>query len=583
MPEIHLQANVSDSIGCLPFSINFSALVSIPVDSSSWQFGDGNESTLNNLTYTYTIEGIYNAEFYAIDSNTCNIADSVNFTIIITDDIAIADIVVTETLYNCDSLLIDLHSNNIGTHSWDFGDGFTSNLQSVQHTYINQGIYDIIYILYDSSKACNPYDTATYILNFQELHSSIILQDTLACIPFSLDYNTNTIAQNYLWNFGNGDFSNTQSGIYIYNNEGNYNISLIVEDSTTCNILDTAFANIIAEDSRVVAEYDFTILNECDSLLSIQLDNQSINANTYQWFFDGTNMQTVEEVGNYSFNTIGTHSILLIVQNDSLCNPIDSTIHTFELLANVEAKFEVYDNCENTSIIIENNSTFANYFWNFGNGKTSNEQNPIFSYTQSGNYTILLTVVDSNTCNISNSYSEQVNIIDYAFANFITDSIKYLYPDDVYFTNLSENYTEFIWNFGDGETESEEEDPVHNYKILYNIIPCLSVWNEYCSDTICKNIFIDFQELIGVPNAFSPNEDEINDVIYVEGIGIASLNFTIFNRWGEKVFESDNQNIGWNGNYKGIKQEMEVYTYIVNAIFINEKSVRLKGNITLLR
>jgi len=198
-------------------------------------------------------------------------------------------------------------------------------------------------------------------------------------------------------------------------------------------------------------------------------------------------------------------------------------------------------------------------------------------------YTITLTVIDSNTCNLVNSFSTQVNIIDYALANFITDSIEYLYPDDVYFTNLSQNFTDFNWQFGDGEEDNEEENPIHNYKILYDIHPCLSVWNEYCADTICKDIYMDFEELIGVPNAFSPNGDGINDVIYVEGIGIANLTFEIYNRWGEKVFESENQEIGWDGNFKGVAQEMEVYTYIVNAIFINGKSTRLKGNITLMR
>ena len=89
--------------------------------------------------------------------------------------------------------------------------------------------------------------------------------------------------------------------------------------------------------------------------------------------------------------------------------------------------------------------------------------------------------------------------------------------------------------------------------------------------------------MIGVPNAFSPNGDGNNDIIYVEGIGIDALNFKIYNRWGELVFESNDQQIGWDGTYKGIEQEMEVYTYTVDALFYNKESVVLKGNITLLR
>ena len=112
---------------------------------------------------------------------------------------------------------------------------------------------------------------------------------------------------------------------------------------------------------------------------------------------------------------------------------------------------------------------------------------------------------------------------------------------------------------------------------------CLEASNDACADTICKNIFISFNGLVGVPNAFSPNGDGVNDVVKVEGRGIVELVFRIYNRWGEKVFETHDKNIGWNGIYKGVLQEMEVYTYAVEAKLVDGKIVPLKGNITLLR
>ena len=97
------------------------------------------------------------------------------------------------------------------------------------------------------------------------------------------------------------------------------------------------------------------------------------------------------------------------------------------------------------------------------------------------------------------------------------------------------------------------------------------------------DLFIDFIPLIGVPNAFSPNGDNVNDVIRVEGVGIVNLSFRIYNRWGELVYEGFDQNEGWDGNYKSVAQELEVYTYVVNAIFIDESQQVLKGNITIVR
>jgi gliding motility-associated-like protein len=86
-----------------------------------------------------------------------------------------------------------------------------------------------------------------------------------------------------------------------------------------------------------------------------------------------------------------------------------------------------------------------------------------------------------------------------------------------------------------------------------------------------------------VPNAFSPNGDGNNDVLEVYGRGLAKVDLTIFNRWGEKVFDSNNQWQGWDGNYKGIESPAGVYTYYVEAIYLNGKTKEKKGTITIIR
>ena len=111
----------------------------------------------------------------------------------------------------------------------------------------------------------------------------------------------------------------------------------------------------------------------------------------------------------------------------------------------------------------------------------------------------------------------------------------------------------------------------------------LTASNDDCIDTMCRSVFISFSGMIGVPNAFSPNGDGINDEVRVEGKGITQLMFRIFNRWGELVFETTDKREGWNGMYKGALQEMDAYTYTVQATLANGKFANLKGNITLLR
>jgi gliding motility-associated-like protein len=95
---------------------------------------------------------------------------------------------------------------------------------------------------------------------------------------------------------------------------------------------------------------------------------------------------------------------------------------------------------------------------------------------------------------------------------------------------------------------------------------------------------VEFPEgIIDIPNAFSPNSDNSNDELFVIGAGITEMNLKIFNRWGELVFETEDQTIGWDGTYKGEPQELDVYVYTLNAVLDTGDKVSKKGNITLLR
>jgi len=86
-----------------------------------------------------------------------------------------------------------------------------------------------------------------------------------------------------------------------------------------------------------------------------------------------------------------------------------------------------------------------------------------------------------------------------------------------------------------------------------------------------------------VPNIFSPNGDGFNDVLRVRGKGIAELEFIIYDRWGEKVFETTDANVGWDGTYKGEPMNLAVFVYVIKGKFKNGDVIDKKGNFTLLR
>lgn len=103
-----------------------------------------------------------------------------------------------------------------------------------------------------------------------------------------------------------------------------------------------------------------------------------------------------------------------------------------------------------------------------------------------------------------------------------------------------------------------------------------------CYGTATLHVDIEEQQPVFIPNSFSPNGDGNNDMFMIYGQGIKTVALKIFNRWGELVFESDNQFNGWDGTYKGVLQNPAVYTYTAQITFLNDKKISKNGSITIL-
>jgi len=104
-----------------------------------------------------------------------------------------------------------------------------------------------------------------------------------------------------------------------------------------------------------------------------------------------------------------------------------------------------------------------------------------------------------------------------------------------------------------------------------------------CTDTAYVTITLDYFTNLGLPNIFSPNGDGNNDVLYVRGSGVNTLQFMIYDRWGEKVFETSNMETGWDGTYKGKDLNSAVFVYLLEATMLGGSILEKKGNITLVR
>ncbi|MGV6861974.1 MAG: T9SS type B sorting domain-containing protein, partial [Putridiphycobacter sp.] len=113
---------------------------------------------------------------------------------------------------------------------------------------------------------------------------------------------------------------------------------------------------------------------------------------------------------------------------------------------------------------------------------------------------------------------------------------------------------------------------------------CVEVNKNGCIDTACTTITVDYNcGDVFVPNAFSPNGDAANNLECVYGNCIVTMNFRVYDRWGELVFETTDINECWDGTYKGRLLSSQVFVYLLDATLISGEQVNLKGNISLIR
>ena len=147
----------------------------------------------------------------------------------------------------------------------------------------------------------------------------------------------------------------------------------------------------------------------------------------------------------------------------------------------------------------------------------------------------------------------------------------------------SDSIKGYTWSPGEGLSCIDCPAPTVDPYGTQNVYTVTVTYNQGCLAVATVRINVEGEPPVYVPNAFSPNGDGTNDVFYVYGDGIKTMQLRIFNRWGEKVYESNNQSDGWDGTYKGQLQPPGVYVYTVDLIYLNNRTRFKDGSVTLIR
>jgi len=548
-----------------PFTYSWSTL---PVQTTDTAFN------LSPGTYAITVT----------DSNGCSGVDSV--TILNVNQLNLSVNPSSATICAGDS--VTLTASGAPNYSWNPVAGLSNANDSVV---IASPSSTTTYTLTGTNSACIDSITITVTVQPLPLSTFSIVPDS-ACTgtDVAITYTgASSPAATYTWNFNGGIItSGSGQGPYQvhWNTGGIYALTLTVTENgcTSLPTIDSVTIFAPPDSSFVIAPHEIC----AGKMVEVFYTGNASASAIYIWDFGTGTIVQGSGQGPYiiQYNSTGQEVVTLNVTEHGCPSSRNDTLQVDSIPS---ALFVASDTtgCDSLLVQFTNLSSGAStYLWNFGDGTTDTTMNPSKTFAI-GTYTIKLIVTSSNGCKDSLTILEYINVYQSPVAQFSVSppaNIPVFLKDALFqFSNTSLNASSYLWNFGD-TTTSTETDPSHQYTETGDFTVILYAYNGTCVDSATLNfLMVDHNPSYFFPGGFTPNGDGINDVFSVLGFQIQSIHMSIFNRWGELIFQSTDIDHGWDGTYNGIPEEIGVYVYLVEIVYLTGEKAIAKGSITLIR
>ncbi|MFL5788021.1 MAG: gliding motility-associated C-terminal domain-containing protein [Flavisolibacter sp.] len=298
--------------------------------------------------------------------------------------------------------------------------------------------------------------------------------------------------------------------------------------------------------------------------------------------------QPISKFGNYTITLKKGTDGNTLLDECSEETPEGSAI-TFEVKEPVDASFtyEIHYGCITDTVVFTNtNGTAINkYNWDLDENQNSSQQNAIGYYQLFNQKKIQLHVTNGLCSDSSNQVINLDNLLKADFTSFDDECPN----DPIKFTNNSlGKIINYQWSFGDGSSDTNET-PSHSYRAPANTTPFnvqLIITDSLgCQKTAQKTIKIYSSCFLAVPSAFTPNNDGRNDFFHpLNAVKAENLEFKVYNRWGQLVFETKEWKSGWDGNFQGKAQPSGVYIWFLHFRDRDTgKNSDQKGTVMLIR
>lgn len=314
---------------------------------------------------------------------------------------------------------------------------------------------------------------------------------------------------------------------------------------------------------------------------------------SYEWLTPTTH-DTLANGATYSYTPNGSETVLMVAHDE--CYRYDTLPVTVQIYALPSPEFLVTpaSGCSPLTTTFSfpagTSGLITDAQWNFGDGGTGSGINVNHQYTPVGCYDVSVQITTTDGCITDTTLQNIVCVVPDPIANFTWSPIPPTTVNStVHFYDNSVNAVTYDWDFGAYGT-STLENPIINHGDIeagsYQV--CLTVTSpEGCRNEICKPIVFVEEFLIYVPNTFTPDGDEFNNVfrpVVPDGMVLDDYTFTVIDRWGEVLFESHDVEFGWDGTYHGTSVKEGVYTWLIIAKGGGDKKARrYEGHVNMLK
>lgn len=583
---------------CLNDSVQFTDMTYIAspgvISTWQWMFGDGNTSTLQNPSHLYSTPGSYPVTLMISTTDNCTgvFIDTVDVYDYPQTSFSTYDICLTQTAVFTNNSVAP-SDTTISNFIWDFGDGTQNTTdENPTHLYTAVGTYNVQLINYSENLSCPDTFVQQIVVN-PMAQAGFTFNDT--CVGKTTYFNDQSTGQivAWEWDFGDGsNYDNNQNPTHVFPGPGIYDVRQVVTSFYGC--MDTLIRQVEVFPLPVP---NFSTMNVCEGeatfFYDISYAPTGFSVVNQAWDFGDGNTAFGKSPVN-TFADTGDYLISLYATTNEGC--VDSIKRIVEVHPFPEVDFQMnqHEGCFPVCVQFSNltsigsGDSIRSYAWNFGDGGTSSQHNLQYCYSDPGTYSVTLEATSNYGCTTSKTFGDTVNVYGYPNAAFRPSPpvTTLSHPIITFVNNTTGGYT-WNWNFGDN-TGSSERDPSHKYVEAGTYLVTLYTETEHgCSDSAHYNVEVEPEFTIFIPNAFSPNDDGLNDVFKPKGIGVEDYELKIFNRWGKLVFESNNIEVGWDGyvgNGGKTKAPQDVYVYIIKAVNVfGNIPIYREGHLTLAR